>query len=169
MWLGMTQRVAVGVVGVIVPWNAPLMIAAWKVSAALAVGNSVVLKPTEEASLTILRLAGICAEAGLPEGVLNVVTGSGSVVGEAISRHMDVDVLTFTGSGAVGRRILAASAESNLKRVYLELGGKSPSVVFADAPDLDASAAISATAFFKNAGQICVAPSRLLVEEGNPR
>lgn len=164
--LGMIQRVPVGVVGVIVPWNAPMMIAAWKVSAALAVGNSVVLKPAEEASLAILRLAGICAEAGLPEGVLNVVTGSGSIVGEAISRHMDVDVLAFTGSGAVGRRILAASAESNMKRVYLELGGKSPNVVFADAPDLDVAAAVSAKAFFKNSGQICVAPSRLLVEEG---
>lgn len=164
--LGMILRVPVGVVGVIVPWNAPLMIAAWKVSAALAVGNSVVLKPAEEASLTILRLAGICAEAGLPKGVLNVVTGSGSVVGEAISRHMEVDVLAFTGSGTVGRRILAASAESNMKRVYLELGGKSPNIVFADAPDLDVAAAVSANAFFKNAGQICVAPSRLLVEEG---
>ena len=164
--LGLIQRVPVGVVGVIVPWNAPLMITAWKVSAALAVGNSVVLKPADEASLTVLRLAGICAGAGLPEGVLNVVTGSGSVVGEAISRHMDVDVLAFTGSGAIGRRILAASAESNTKRVYLELGGKSPNIVLADVPDLAAAAAISANAFFGNAGEFCVAPSRLLVEEG---
>ena len=163
--LGMVQRAPVGVVGVIVPWNAPLMITAWKVSAALAAGNSVVLKPAEDASLAVLRLAEICAEAGLPEGVLNVVTGSGTIVGEALSRHMDVDVLAFTGSGAVGRRLLHASAESNMKRVYLELGGKSPNIVFADAPDLDMAAMISAKAFFRNAGQICVTPSRLLVEE----
>ncbi|MEL7107559.1 MAG: aldehyde dehydrogenase family protein [Pseudomonadota bacterium] len=163
--LGMIQRAPVGVVGVIVPWNAPLMITAWKVSAALAVGNSVVLKPAEDASLAVLKLAELCAEAGLPDGVLNVVTGSGSVVGEALSRHMDVDVLAFTGSGAVGRQLLKASAESNMKRVYLELGGKSPNVVFADAPDLDKAAMISAKAFFKNAGQICVTPSRLLVED----
>ncbi|MEO1795825.1 MAG: aldehyde dehydrogenase family protein [Pseudomonadota bacterium] len=163
--LGMIQRAPVGVVGVIVPWNAPLMITSWKISAALAVGNSVVLKPAEDASLAVLRLAELCMEAGLPEGVLNVVTGSGAVVGEAIARHMDVDVLAFTGSGAVGRKLLRASADSNMKRVYLELGGKSPNVVFADAPDLDKAAMISAKAFFKNAGQICVTPSRLLVEE----
>ncbi|MEL7344606.1 MAG: aldehyde dehydrogenase family protein [Pseudomonadota bacterium] len=163
--LGLIHRAPVGVVGIIVPWNAPLMIMAWKVSAALAVGNSVVLKPAEDASLAILRVVELCAQAGLPEGVLNVVTGAGSVVGEAISRHMDVDVVAFTGSGGVGRRLLQASAESNMKRVYLELGGKSPNIVFADAPDLDKAAMISAKAFFKNAGQICVGPSRMLVEE----
>jgi len=162
--LGLIHKVPVGVVGVIVPWNAPLMITAWKISAALAVGNSVVLKPAEQASLAVLRLAELCLEAGLPEGVLNVVTGTGADVGDPLARHMDVDVLAFTGSGGVGRKLLHASAESNLKRVYLELGGKSPNVVFADAPNLDRAAAMSAKAFFKNAGQICVAGSRLLVE-----
>lgn len=163
--LGLIHKAPVGVVGVIVPWNAPLMITAWKISAALAVGNSVVLKPAEDASLAVLRLTELCAQAGLPEGVLNVVTGSGSVVGDRLARHTDVDVLAFTGSGGVGRQLLHASADSNMKRVYLELGGKSPNVVFADAPDLDKAAMISAKAFFKNAGQICVTPSRLLVEE----
>ena len=163
--VGMIQRCPVGVVGVIVPWNTPMMITAWKVSAALAVGNSVVLKPSEDACLNVLALAQLCAEAGLPEGVFNVVTGPGDVVGDALARHMDVDVLAFTGSGMVGRKLLEASAQSNLKRVYLELGGKSPNVVFADAPDLDKAAAVSARGFFKNSGQVCVAPSRLLVEE----
>ena len=163
--LGLVHRNPVGVVGVIIPWNTPLMITAWKVSAALAVGNSVVLKPSEDACLNVLELTRICQEAGLPDGVLNVVTGSGAVVGDALARHMDVDVLAFTGSGRVGRLLLEASAQSNMKRVYLELGGKSPNIVFADAPDLDMAAAVSAKGFFKNAGQVCVAPSRLLVEE----
>ncbi len=162
--LGLVHREAVGVVGAIVPWNMPLMIGAWKLAPALAMGNSVVLKPAEAASLTLLRLAEICAEAGLPDGVLNVVTGSGSVVGEAIATHMDVDVLVFTGSNAVGRRLLEYSARSNLKRVYLELGGKPPNVVFADAPDLARAAAVSANGIFRNSGQVCVAGSRLLVE-----
>jgi gamma-glutamyl-gamma-aminobutyraldehyde dehydrogenase len=163
--LGLVHRNPVGVVGVIIPWNTPLMITAWKVSAALAVGNSVVLKPSEDACLNVLELTRICQEAGLPDGVLNVVTGSGAIVGDAIARHMDVDVLAFTGSGRVGRMLLEASAQSNMKRVYLELGGKSPNIVFADAPDLDMAAAVSAKGFFKNSGQVCVAPSRLLVEE----
>ncbi|ODT12985.1 MAG: aldehyde dehydrogenase [Mesorhizobium sp. 65-26] len=162
--LGLIHREAVGVVGAIVPWNMPLMIGAWKLAPALAAGNSVVLKPAEAASLSLLQLAAICAEAGLPEGVLNVVTGSGSQVGEAIATHMDVDVLAFTGSNAVGRRLLEYSARSNLKRVYLELGGKSPNIVFADAPDLDRVAKVSANGIFRNSGQVCVAGSRLLVQ-----
>lgn len=164
--LGLVHREAVGVVGAIVPWNMPLMIGAWKLAPALAMGNSVVLKPAEAASLTLLKLAEICAEAGLPEGVLNVVTGSGSVVGEAIGMHMDVDVLAFTGSNGVGRRLLEYSARSNLKRVYLELGGKSPNVIFADAPDLAKAAAVAANGIFRNSGQVCVAGSRLLVQRG---
>ena len=162
--LGLIHREAVGVVGAIVPWNMPLMIGAWKLAPALAAGNSVVLKPAEAASLTLLRLAEICAEAGLPEGVLNVVTGAGSEVGQAIAMHMDVDVLVFTGSTAVGRRLLEYSARSNLKRVYLELGGKSPNIVFTDAQDLDRVAKISANGIFRNSGQVCVAGSRLLVQ-----
>ncbi len=162
--LALVHREPVGVVGAIVPWNFPLMIAAWKIAPALAAGNSVVLKPAELASLSLLRLADICAEAGLPDGVLNVVTGRGTVTGEALARHMDVDVLAFTGSGTVGRKLLQSAAESNLKRVYLELGGKSPNIVFADAPDLDHAAKVSAAGIFRNAGQVCVAGSRLLVE-----
>ncbi|KNY14463.1 aldehyde dehydrogenase [Shinella sp. SUS2] len=162
--LGLVHREPVGVVGAIVPWNFPLMIGAWKIAPALAAGNSIVLKPAEAASLTLLRLAALCAEAGLPEGVLNVLTGRGAVTGEAMGLHPDIDVLVFTGSGPVGRRLLEYSARSNLKRVYLELGGKSPNVVFADAPDLDRAAKVSAYGIFRNSGQVCVAGSRLLVE-----
>ncbi|MCC6008340.1 MAG: aldehyde dehydrogenase family protein [Rhodobacteraceae bacterium] len=163
-FLGMVLKEPVGVVGAIVPWNFPLMIAAWKLAPALAAGNSVVLKPAESASLTLLRLAELAAEAGLPDGVLNVVTGPGTTTGEALALSHEVDVLTFTGSGGVGRRLLEYSARSNLKRVYLELGGKSANIVFADAPDLDAAAKVSAMAIFRNSGQVCVAASRLLVE-----
>ncbi len=162
--LGLIHREPVGVVGAIVPWNFPLMIGAWKLGPALAAGCTVVLKPAENASLSLLRLAELAMKAGLPAGVLNVVTGEGPVVGEAISRSMDLDVLVFTGSGNTGRRLLEASAQSNLKRVYLELGGKSPNIVFADVPDLDEAVRVSANGIFRNSGQVCVAGSRLLVE-----
>lgn len=162
--LGLVHRVPVGVVAAIVPWNFPLMIGAWKLAPALAAGNSVVLKPAETASLSLLRLAEIAANAGLPDGVLNVVTGSGGETGAALATSMGVDVLAFTGSGATGRRLLEASAQSNLKRLYLELGGKSPNIVFADAPDLQQAAKVSAAGIFRNSGQVCVAGSRLLVE-----
>lgn len=162
--LGLVHREPVGVVAAIVPWNFPMMIGAWKIAPALAAGNSIVLKPAEGASLSLLKLAALCAEAGLPEGVLNVVTGRGTVTGEAIGLHGDIDVLAFTGSGVVGRRLLEYSARSNLKRVYLELGGKSPNIVFADAPDLEQAAKVSAYGIFRNSGQVCVAGSRLLVE-----
>jgi gamma-glutamyl-gamma-aminobutyraldehyde dehydrogenase len=162
--LALVHREPVGVVGAIVPWNFPLMIGAWKLAPALAAGNSVVLKPAEGASLTLLRLGQLALEASLPNGVLNVVSGRGPVAGDALARHMDVDVLVFTGSGAVGRRLLEASAQSNLKRVYLELGGKSPNIVFSDAPDLDTAVAGAVSAMFRNSGQVCVAGSRLLVQ-----
>ncbi|HEX9857096.1 MAG TPA: aldehyde dehydrogenase family protein [Paracoccaceae bacterium] len=162
--LALIHREPVGVVAAIVPWNFPLMIGAWKLAPALAAGNSVVLKPAETASLTLLRLAELALEAGLPPGVLNVVTGPGRLTGEALALSMDVDVLVFTGSGATGRRLMQYSAASNLKRLYLELGGKSPNIVFADAPDLALAARTAATAIFRNAGQVCVAGSRLLVE-----
>lgn len=161
--LGLIHRQPVGVVGAIVPWNFPLMIGAWKLGPALAAGNSVILKPAETASLTLLRLAELAAEAGLPDGVLNVVTGDGAVVGEALALSNQVDVLVFTGSGATGRRLLEYSARSNLKRVYLELGGKSPNIVFSDVGDLARAAKVSAAGIFRNAGQVCVAGSRLLV------
>ncbi|GAB1365073.1 aldehyde dehydrogenase [Rhodobacter sp.] len=162
--LGLIHKEPVGVVGAIVPWNFPLMIGAWKIAPALAMGNSVVLKPAETASLTLLKLAELALEAGVPPGVFNVVTGPGRVTGEALALSPDVDVLVFTGSGATGRRLLQYSAQSNLKRCYLELGGKSPNIVFADAPDLKAAAKTAATAIFRNAGQVCVAGSRLLVQ-----
>ncbi|MGV8986843.1 MAG: aldehyde dehydrogenase [Cypionkella sp.] len=162
--LALVHREPVGVVAAIVPWNFPLMIGAWKLAPALAAGNSVVLKPPETASLSLLRLAELALEAGLPPGVLNVVTGIGRVTGEALGLSMDVDVLVFTGSGQTGRRLLEYSARSNLKRVYLELGGKSPNIVFADAPDLALAAKTAANGIFRNAGQVCVAGSRLLVE-----
>lgn len=162
--LALIHREPVGVVAAIVPWNFPLMIGAWKLAPALAAGNSVVLKPAETASLTLLRLGELALEAGLPAGVLNVVTGAGAVTGAALARSMDVDALVFTGSGATGRRLMEYSARSNLKRVYLELGGKSPNVVFADAPDLALAAKTAAAGIFRNAGQVCVAGSRLLVE-----
>ena len=161
--LALIHREPVGVVGVIVPWNFPLMIGAWKIAPALAAGNCVVVKPSETASLSLLRLAELAAEAGLPPGVLNIVTGKGSVVGEAMGLHKQIDIIAFTGSGAIGRRLHEYSARSNLKRLYLELGGKSPNVVFADAPDLAVAAKTSAFGIFRNSGQVCVAGSRLLV------
>ena len=162
--LGLVHREPVGVIGAIVPWNFPLMIGAWKLAPALAAGNSVVLKPAETASLSLLRLCEICRQAGLPDGVLNVVTGYGHEAGEALALSMDVDVMVFTGSGMTGRRLLEYSAQSNLKRTYLELGGKSPNIVFADVEDLDNAAKVSAMGIFRNSGQVCVAGSRLLVE-----
>lgn len=162
--LALIHREPVGVVAAIVPWNFPMMIGAWKLAPALAAGNSVVLKPAETASLSLLRLGEFALEAGLPPGVLNIVTGPGAVSGAALGLSMDVDALVFTGSGPVGRRLLEYSARSNLKRVYLELGGKSPHIVFADAPDLAQVAKVAAAGIFRNAGQVCVAGSRLLVE-----
>lgn len=163
--LGMIHKEPVGVVGAIIPWNFPMMIGAWKLGPALAMGNSVVLKPAETASLSLMRMIELAHEAGLPPGVLNGVTGEGAVVGEALAMSMDVDVLVFTGSGTTGRRLMEYSARSNMKRVYLELGGKSPNIVFADAPDLDTAAMVAAQGIFRNAGQVCVAGSRLLVED----
>jgi gamma-glutamyl-gamma-aminobutyraldehyde dehydrogenase len=154
-----------GVVGAITPWNFPLHMAMWKVAPALAMGNSVVLKPAEQASLTCLRVGELALEAGLPAGVFNVVSGFGRPAGEALARHMDVDMIAFTGSGAVGRQLMIYAAESNLKRVSLELGGKSPQIVFADCPDLDAAAEAAAWGVFFNQGEVCTAASRLLVEE----
>jgi gamma-glutamyl-gamma-aminobutyraldehyde dehydrogenase len=154
-----------GVIGAIVPWNFPLHMAMWKCAPALAMGNSVVLKPAEQSPLTALRLGELALEAGLPPGVLNVVTGFGEAAGQALARHMDVDMIAFTGSGAVGRRLMAYAGESNLKRVSLELGGKSPQIVFADCPDLDAAAEAAAWGVFFNQGEVCTAASRLLVQE----
>jgi acyl-CoA reductase-like NAD-dependent aldehyde dehydrogenase len=157
-----TVREPLGVVGLIVPWNFPLVIASWKLAPALAAGNTVVLKPAELTPLTALRFAELAAEAGIPDGVVNVVVGPGSVVGQRLVEHPDVAKIAFTGSTEVGRAI-AAGAASTIKRVTLELGGKSPNVVFADA-DLEAAAAAAPVAVFGNAGQDCCARSRILVE-----
>jgi gamma-glutamyl-gamma-aminobutyraldehyde dehydrogenase len=160
--LALITREPVGVVGVVVPWNFPMTLSAWKIAPALAAGCTVVVKPSEFSPLSTLRLAEIAMESGLPEGVLNVVTGDGPLTGRALGLHPDVDSLAFTGSTTVGRAFLSYAAESNLKRVWLELGSKSPSIVLPDA-DLDnAIGAIAGNIFF-NQGQMCTAPSRLLV------
>ena len=156
-------RAPLGVVGAILPWNAPAMIAAWKLGPALITGNSVILKPSEDASLTVLRIGELALEAGIPGGVVQVVTG-GAVAGAALSLHGDVDAITFTGSGEVGRKLLVAAAQSNMKRVHLELGGKSANIVMADAPDLAMAADVSVGFAFSNQGQVCEAPTRLLVQ-----
>ncbi len=162
--LGMIIREPIGVVAAVLPWNFPIMIAAWKAAPALTAGNSVVLKPAELTSLSTLRLAELAAEAGLPDGVLNVVPGLGETAGQALGRHMSVDVVSFTGSTDVGRLFLRYSSESNLKEVVLECGGKSPQVVMADARDLDSVAANVVMAGFTNMGENCTCGSRLIVQ-----
>jgi 4-guanidinobutyraldehyde dehydrogenase / NAD-dependent aldehyde dehydrogenase len=154
----------VGVVGAVTPWNYPLLMPAWKLAPALGAGNSVVLKPAEQTPLSAIRLGQIAAEAGIPAGVLNVVPGFGETAGQAVGRHLDVDVVGFTGSGEVGKLFLRYAGESNMKQVWLECGGKSPNVVLADAPDLDAAAEQIAAGIFGNAGQVCNAGSRLIVD-----
>lgn len=162
--LVLVRREPLGVVGAVVPWNFPLDMATWKCAPALAAGNSVVLKPAEQSPLSALRLAELAVEAGLPAGVLNVVPGLGETAGQALGRHMDVDCLAFTGSTAVGKMFLQYSGQSNMKQVWLETGGKSPNLVFADCGDLDAAADMAAFGIFFNQGEICSANSRLLVQ-----
>src|SRR6266849_7075701 len=161
-YLNYTLREPVGVVGAIVPWNYPLQLAVWKVAPALACGCSIVLKPSEMTPLTALKLAEYCMQAGVPEGVVNVVTGYGHTAGEALGRHMDVDKISFTGSIRTARALLKASAESNLKRISLELGGKSPNIIF---PDCNMEAAVKSAfwGIFANKGEVCSAGSRLLL------
>lgn len=164
--LGLIVREPVGVVGGVLPWNFPMAMLAWKIGPALATGNSVVIKPPELASLTTLRIAELGHQAGIPAGVFNVVPGLGHVAGRALGLHMDVDMVTFTGSTEVGRAFLRYSADSNLKGIVLECGGKSPQIVMADCRDqLDAVAADLADAAFWNSGQNCSAGSRILVHE----
>jgi gamma-glutamyl-gamma-aminobutyraldehyde dehydrogenase/4-guanidinobutyraldehyde dehydrogenase/NAD-dependent aldehyde dehydrogenase len=163
--LALVSREPLGVIGAVVPWNYPLIISAWKVAPALAAGNSVVLKPAEDASLSALRVAELAIEAGLPKGVFNVVTGYGAEAGEALGRHPKLDKITFTGSPMVGRLFQKYASESNGKQVALELGGKSPHVVLADVEDIKACASAVAWGIFYNAGQTCHGGSRLLVHE----
>ena len=163
--LGLIVREPVGVVGAVLPWNFPAAMLAWKIGPALAAGNSVVVKPPELASLSTLRIAELAAEAGIPDGVFNVVPGIGEVTGRAVGLHPDVDMVTFTGSTEVGREFLRYAADSNLKNIVLECGGKSPQIVMADCRDqLDLIAADLAQAAFWNAGQNCSAGSRILAD-----
>ena len=164
--IAMVVREPVGVVGLVLPWNFPLLMLAWKIGPALAAGCSVIVKPAEETPLTALRMADLAMEAGVPAGVFNVVTGTGPEVGEPLGRHMDVDALSFTGSTETGRRFLRYAAESNLKEVTLEMGGKNPAVVLDDAENLDRVAAHVVNGAFWNMGENCSASSRLIVQKG---
>lgn len=164
--IAMVVREPVGVVGLVLPWNFPLLMLAWKIGPALAAGCSVVVKPAEETSLTALRLAELAMEAGIPAGVFNVLPGSGPGVGEPLGRHMDVDMVSFTGSTATGRRFLGYAADSNLKEITLEMGGKNPAVVLDDAENLDRVAAHIVNGAFWNMGENCSAASRLIVQKG---
>jgi acyl-CoA reductase-like NAD-dependent aldehyde dehydrogenase len=163
--LATITREPMGVVGAIVPWNFPLLMASWKIGPVLAAGNSLVLKPSEKSPLTALRVAELAVEAGLPPGVFNVVPGFGHTAGKALAAHMDVDCIAFTGSTNTGKAVMQYAAQSNLKKVSLECGGKSPNIVLADAPDLDKAATAAAFAIFFNQGEMCSAGSRLLVQD----
>jgi len=162
--LGLVTREPVGVVAAIVPWNFPLLMTCWKLGPALSTGNSVILKPSEKSPLTAIRIAQLAIEAGIPAGVFNVLPGFGHTVGKALALHMDVDTLVFTGSTKIAKQLMVYAGESNMKRVWLEAGGKSPNIVFADAPDLQAAAEAAAGAIAFNQGEVCTAGSRLLVE-----
>lgn len=162
--LALISHNPVGVVGAITPWNYPLLMVSWKIAPAIAAGNSVVLKPSEKASLSALRLAELAVEAGIPKGVLNVLPGYGHTAGKALALHMDVNVLAFTGSTRVAGMLMGYAGQSNMKRVWLEAGGKSPNLVFADC-DINKAAAGTANAIFANQGEVCIACSRLYVEK----
>jgi 4-guanidinobutyraldehyde dehydrogenase/NAD-dependent aldehyde dehydrogenase len=162
--LALITREPVGVVAAIIPWNYPMLMAAWKLGPALAAGNSVVLKPSEKAPLSSLRLAELALAAGLPAGVLNVVPGFGTEAGSALGLHMDVDCISFTGSTRVGKQVLQMAGQSNLKRAWTELGGKSANIVCADCPDLDTAVQSAIGSIYFNQGESCNAPSRLFVE-----
>jgi len=163
--LALITREPVGVVAAIVPWNYPMLMASWKIAPALAAGNSVILKPSEKSPLTALRMADLALQAGIPPGVFNVLPGFGNEAGSALALHMDVDCIAFTGSTRVGKQIMQMAGQSNLKRAWTELGGKSANIVCADCPDLDAAVAASIGSIFFNQGESCNAPSRLFVEE----
>ncbi|MCA4822250.1 MAG: aldehyde dehydrogenase PuuC [Serratia rubidaea] len=163
--LALIEREPVGVVGAITPWNFPLLLACWKLGPALATGNSVVLKPSEKSPLSAIYLGQLAQQAGLPDGVLNIISGFGHDAGKALALHPDVDALTFTGSTLVAKQLMVYAGESNMKRVWLEAGGKSANIIFADCPDIDKAARAAAAGIFYNQGQVCIAGTRLLVEE----
>jgi acyl-CoA reductase-like NAD-dependent aldehyde dehydrogenase len=164
--ISLVRREPLGVIAAVVPWNFPLLMAAWKLGPILAAGNCVILKPAEQSSLTAIRLGELAAAAGIPDGVFNVLPGHGERAGKALGLHMDVDAVAFTGSTEVGKYFLQYAGQSNMKRVGLECGGKSPNIILADAPDLDAAATAAAWGIFYNQGEVCNAGSRLIVERG---
>jgi 4-guanidinobutyraldehyde dehydrogenase/NAD-dependent aldehyde dehydrogenase len=163
--LGLITREPIGVVAAIVPWNFPLQMACWKIAPALATGNSVILKPSEKSPLSAIKLAALIKEAGIPDGVFNVLPGFGHNIGKALALHQDIDTIVFTGSSAVAKQLFIYAGQSNMKRVWCEAGGKSPNIIFADAPCLDDAANAAAGAFCFNQGEVCTAGTRLLVEE----
>ncbi|MDF0606540.1 aldehyde dehydrogenase [Neisseriaceae bacterium TC5R-5] len=162
--LGLVTREAIGVVAAVVPWNFPILMASWKFAPALAAGNALILKPSEKSPLTAIRLAALAQEAGIPDGIFQVLPGGGDV-GKQLALHMDVDCLAFTGSTAVGKLIAGYGAQSNLKRVWLELGGKSPNIILPDCPDLSQAARSAAAGIFYNMGEMCTAGSRVLIHK----
>lgn len=162
--VGLVTREAIGVVAAVVPWNFPILMASWKFGPALAAGNALILKPSEKSPLTAIRLAALAKQAGIPDGIFQVLPGAGDV-GKRLAMHMDIDCIAFTGSTGVGKLIAADAAQSNLKRVWLELGGKSPNIVLSDCPDIARAARTAAGAIFYNMGEMCTAGSRLLVQE----
>ena len=163
--LAMITKEPIGVVAAIVPWNYPLQMAAWKIGPALVTGNSLILKPAEQSPLTAIRIAELLAEAGLPEGVFSVLPGDGPITGKTLALHNDVDCVAFTGSGEIGKKILEYSGQSNMKRVQLACGGKSPNVIFEDCENLDTAVKVSANAIFGNQGEVCSAASRLIIQD----
>ena len=161
----MITKEPIGVVGAIVPWNYPLWMAVWKLAPALVTGNSVILKPAEQSPMSAIKIAELLTEAGLPKGVFNVLPGDGPTTGKAMCLHNDVDCIAFTGSGEVGKLIMQYSGQSNMKRIQLECGGKSPNIIFADHDNLDLVAEKSAYAIFGNQGEVCSAGSRLIIQK----
>ena len=164
-YMGLITKEPIGVVAAIVPWNYPLWMAIWKIAPALITGNSVILKPAEQSPMSAIKIVSLLSEAGLPNGVFSVLPGDGPITGKSLCLHNDVDCVAFTGSGEVGKLVLQYSGQSNMKRVQLECGGKSPNIIFADCHDLDAAAEASAYAIFGNQGEVCSAGSRLIVQK----
>ena len=164
-YMGLITKEPIGVVAAIVPWNYPLWMAIWKIAPALITGNSVILKPAEQSPMSAIKIGSLLSEAGLPDGVFSVVPGDGPITGKSLCIHRDIDCVAFTGSGEVGKLVLQYSGQSNMKRVQLECGGKSPNIIFSDCDDLDAAAEASAYAIFGNQGEVCSAGSRLIVQK----
>ncbi len=164
-YMGLITKEPIGVVAAIVPWNYPLWMAIWKIAPALITGNSVILKPAEQSPMSAIKIGALLSEAGLPDGVFSVLPGDGPITGKSLCLHNDIDCVAFTGSGEVGKLVLEYSGQSNMKRVQLECGGKSPNIIFSDCHDLDAAAEASAYAIFGNQGEVCSAGSRLIVQK----